>query len=365
MAPHPTRVLGYFQPVRYYAETMAHSILVTGCAGFIGSNFVRQFRARYPATTVVGLDDFSSGRRAAVDPSIRFYEGSILDEVLLKKIFTQHVPEFVFHFAALPRVSYSVEHPAKTTEVNILGTVRLLDQARQHGTKRFIFSSSSSVYGGAKKLPTRESENPPNPQSPYALQKFVGEPFCQMFSRLYGLDTVCLRYFNVFGPGQYGDSPYSTVVSAWLESLYFPKRQADGSVKLPFLEGDGSQSRDFCYVDNVVAANTAAMEHKGDLRGEVINVGHGERTSLLEVKKLIEKETGRTLELEKRAPRVGDVAHTQADITKARQMLDYSPAVDFAEGLKRTVAWYERRIANKKEPHDPSSPTVGALAKQG
>ncbi|MFH0830789.1 MAG: NAD-dependent epimerase/dehydratase family protein [Parcubacteria group bacterium] len=321
---------------------MHQTILVTGCAGFIGSNFCKQFKQISPNVTIIGLDDFSTGRRDALDSSVTLFEGSILDRTLLKKIFEKHKPQYVFHFAALPRVSYSVEHPAETTAANILGTVQLLDQSRLHKVKRFIFSSSSSVYGGAKQLPTREADNPPNPQSPYALQKYTCEPFCQMFSKLYGLDTVCLRYFNVFGPGQYGDAPYSTVVSAWLEALYFPK--AD---KKPFLEGDGSQSRDFCYVDNVVQANLAAMEYDGKLGGEVFNIGHGERTSLLEVRDLIEKETRRKLGLESRPPRVGDVAHTQADISRARKVLGYKPTVGFAEGLKRTVAWYNERLTSQ------------------
>jgi nucleoside-diphosphate-sugar epimerase len=324
---------------------MSQSILVTGCAGFIGANFVRQFKQQFPDTQIIGIDDFSSGRRDALERSITFYEGSILDEQLLSKIFSTHKPEYVFHFAAMPRVSLSVDYPAETTAANILGTVMIFDQARKNGTKRVIFSSSSSVYGGADKMPTREDENPPNPQSPYALQKWTCEPFAQMFSKLYGLDTVCLRYFNVFGPGQYGDAPYSTVMSAWLEGLYFPVK-ADGSkAKRPFLEGDGTQSRDFCYVDNVVQANILAMQHAEPLKGEVFNVGHGERTSLIEVKKLIEEYTGQKLDLEMRAPRVGDVKHTQADISKASKILGYKPIVNFEDGLKKTVEWFNRRKA--------------------
>lgn len=313
------------------------TILVTGCAGFIGSNFVREFRKQFPKTKIAGIDDFSTGRRSALDKTIVFYEGSILDEKLLEKIFKKHKPEYVFHFAALPRVSYSLEYPRHTSLVNIVGTVALLDEAKNHGVKRFIYSSSSSVYGGARKLPTKESENLPNPKSPYAAQKFAGEPFCRIFSELYGLDTVCLRYFNVFGPGQYGDSPYSTVISAWLEAARFPGR------KRAFLEGDGNQSRDFCYVDNVVQANILAMKYRGRLNGEVFNVAHGERTTVNEAKKLIEKYTGRKLSLEKRPSRKGDVRHTQADISKARKLLGYQPKIKFKEGLKKTVEWFKKR----------------------
>src|SRR3989344_2900372 len=196
------------------------SILVTGCAGFIGSNFVKEFRKQYPETKIAGIDNFSTGRLDALDKSITFYEGSVANLKLLNKIFKKHKLEYVFHFAAVPRVSYSVEHPTETTIDNIVGTVALLETSKNSGVKRFIYSSSSSIYGGADKLPTRENENAPNPVSPYGLQKYAGEPFCKIFSNLYGLDTVSLRYFNVFGPGQYGNSPYSTVVSAWLEAIY-------------------------------------------------------------------------------------------------------------------------------------------------
>lgn len=316
---------------------MSKAVLVTGCAGFIGSNFVKRLKSEYPQMELMGIDDFSTGRRDALDPTVTFYEGSILDAKLVKKIFTKHHPEYVFHFAALPRVSYSVEYPRRTSEINIIGTIALLEVAKDFGIKRFIYSSSSSVYGGAKKLPTVEKDNPPHPCSPYALQKYTGEPFCQIFSQLYGLDTVSLRYFNVFGPGQYGNSPYSTVISAWLEFLYFPKE------KRAFLEGDGQQSRDFCYVDNVVEANILAMKAKKPLGGEVINIAHGERTAINELKKMIEKYTGRKLILEKRPSRLGDVRHTQADIAKAKRLLGYQPKIKLAEGLKRTIQWFESR----------------------
>jgi UDP-glucose 4-epimerase len=317
--------------------TNPKTILVTGCAGFIGSNFVKQFRNKFPKTEIIGIDNFSTGRREALDKTITFFEGSILDEKLVTKIFSKYKPEYVFHFAAVPRVSYSVEHPRLTSEVNIIGTVALLEAAKDNGVKRFIYSSSSSVYGGAKRLPTKESENFPNPKSPYAVQKYVGEPFCKVFSELYGLDTVCLRYFNVFGPGQYGDSPYSTVISAWLESLYFPKS------KKAFIEGNGKQSRDFCYVDNVVAANILAMESKRNFKGEVFNVAHGCRTSINEVKKLMAKITNKKLGLEVRPARSGDVSHTHADISKTKRLLGYRPEVSFDEGLAQTVGWFETR----------------------
>jgi UDP-glucose 4-epimerase len=317
--------------------TIQKTILVTGCAGFIGSNFIKQFRKNFPKTEIIGIDDFSTGRKDALESSIVFYRGSILDDRLLEKIFSKHKPGYVFHFAALPRVSYSIEHPRHTSEVNIVGTVSLLEASKNHGAKRFIYSSSSSVYGGAKKLPTKESENPPDPKSPYAAQKYIGEPFCKIFSELFELDTICLRYFNVFGPGQYGDSPYSTVVSSWLESIYFPKK------KSAFIEGDGNQSRDFCYVDNVVLANILAMKSKRNFKGEVFNVAYGDQTKINEVKRLIEKYTGKKLNLEKRSSRLGDVRHTRADIAKARKLIGYNPRINFEDGLKETIEWFKSR----------------------
>ncbi len=314
-----------------------HTVLVTGVAGFIGSNFVPQFRKQFPKWNVVGIDDFSTGRRDAVDPRIVFYEGTITDLKFLDKIFKKHRPHYVVHFAAVPRVAYSVEHPTETTISNIVGTVALLEKCRDYNVKRLVYSSSSSIYGGAKYLPTKESENPPHPVSPYGLQKYVGEPFGKMFCDLYGIDTVALRYFNVFGPGQYGESAYATVICGWLEGIYFPKR------KKPFLEGDGKQSRDFCYVDNVVQANIKAMLSKRKFGGEAFNVAHGERTDLLTVKHLIEEYTGQKLILEKRPPRIGDVRHTHADISKAKKWFGYTPKIHFEEGLKRTIAWFKTR----------------------
>lgn len=318
------------------------TVLVTGPAGFIGSNFVTQFKAQFPDTAVIGIDDFSTGRREALQSGMIFYEGSICNRQLLEEIFTKHKPEFVFHFAALPRVSLSVQEPARTTEVNVYGAVLVLELAKKHNVTRVILSSSSSVYGGADNLPTNEKDNRPRPVSPYALQKYADELFAQMFGQLYGLDTVCLRYFNVFGPGQYGDSAYSTVISAWLEGLYFP------TDKQPFLEGDGSQSRDFCYVDNVVQANIKAMLADKKFNGEVFNVAHGERTDLRTVKQLIEQHTNRQIKLEVRPPRLGDVLHTHADTEKAHQWFDYTPEINFEAGLKKTIAWFESRAKQSK-----------------
>ncbi|MFA5987678.1 MAG: NAD-dependent epimerase/dehydratase family protein [Candidatus Paceibacterota bacterium] len=314
------------------------TILVTGCAGFIGKNFVEQFNRRYPKTKIIGIDNLSTSYLPfKVPPYLKFYKGSICDEKTLDKIFSKHKPEYVFHFAALPRVAFSVEHPAITTLANVYGTVSLLEKSRDYKVKRVMVSSSSSVYGGAKSLPTKENTSSPDPKSPYALQKYVDEMFCKMFYDLYGLDSALLRYFNVFGPESYGSSPYSTVVSAWLENLYFP------TGKKSYLEGDGKQTRDMCYVDNVIEANICAMLAPKKLAADIFNVGSAERFNLLEIKKLIEIKSSKQLDLEKRPPRLGDVRHTLADITKAEKILKYRPVVNFEDGLSKTVEWFKKR----------------------
>ena len=300
---------------------------------------MKQFSQRFPKAKIIGIDDLSTGRKDALDPAITFYKGSILDEKLIEKIFTKHKPEYVFHFAALPRVFDTIEHPRHTSEVNIIGTVALLEASKNHRVKRFVYSSSSLVYGNDTKLPMKESENAFDPKYPYSVQKYVGEPFCKIFSELFGLDTVCLRYFTVFGPGQYGDSPYSTVICAWLESLYFPKN------KKAFITGDGNQSRDFCHVNNVVWANILATASKRRFVGEVFNVGSGSPIRLNEVKKFVEKYTGKQLVLARLPKRIGDVRHTCADIAKAKRLLGYKPITDFGAGLKQTIEWFKARRA--------------------
>lgn len=327
-------------------------ILITGCAGFIGSAFARRWKQEFPKVPMIGVDDFSTGRRDAILKEMTFCEGSITDDAFLNGILKKYRPDVVFHFAAVPRVGYSVEHPFRTLQSNLSGTVLLLEKARDFEVKRCIYSSSCAVYGASVERPHTENEAPVDPISPYGLEKYVGERYCVLLSKLFGLDTVCLRYFNVFGPGQYGDSPYSGVISAWLSgacsrsvepnSMDHSKENREKATRRPkklFLEGDGRQSRDFCFVDNVIDANLLAFQSEQRFHGDVFNIGSGEEIDLLTLKHLIEQYTGNELVLEKRPSRLGDIQQSQADITKAGEVLGYVPRVNFEEGLQRTIQW--------------------------
>ncbi len=313
------------------------SILVTGCAGFIGGNFITKFKEDFPETEIIGVDDLSGDSGMPVEPGFRFYQKSILDSEAMAGMFLKHKPEFVFHFAAWPRVSYSIKEPVQAAENNILGTINLLDLAAKNKVRRFIFSSSAAVYGNATRIPLKEADNCPEPLSPYAVHKLTGEHSCKVASNLFGLDTVSLRYFNVFGPGQYGSAPYSTVISAWLEALYFPTQ------KQAFVEGDGTQTRDFCFVEDVVRANILAMLAESDFGGQAINVASGQQVTIKEVGELIETKTNRRLKLKKFPAREGDVKKSQADIARAREKLGYEPVCDLSFGLDRTVEWFSKR----------------------
>lgn len=313
------------------------TILVTGCAGFIGSNFVNIYLKKFPKDGVVGIDDFSTGKKENVNKNINFYKGSILDKRFLDKIFKKHKIDYLFHFAALPSVSFSIENPYHSSLVNTLGTVHLLEFSHHYKVKRFVFSSSAAIYGNSKKLPIKELFNQAKPLSTYALQKHSAENFCQLFSNLYNLDTVCLRYFNVYGPGQFGGSAYSTVISAWLEALYYPKN------KKGFIEGNGKQTRDFCYVDDIVNANLLAIKAKRKLNGQVINIASGKKTSLNQIKNIIEQQTGKKLQLEKRPERIGDVKNSVADTKLAKKLLNFQTKTSLQKGISKTITWFKNR----------------------
>jgi len=309
--------------------------IVTGSNGFIGYNLCQQLKKL--DWQVLGIDDLSNGRKDNVVEGFRYEWAKIEDLANTRKLVRDFQPDAIFHFAALPRVAYSVENPFTTATANVLGTMSVLEAVVKEGMvekTRVVASSSSSVYGGAELMPTPES-HPCQPQSPYALEKYHGEQWCSMFASLYGLDVVSLRYFNVFGPHALFGGAYSTVLSAWLYNLY-----VDSSYR-PFLEGDGTQTRDFCFVDNAVQANIRAATRKERFSGQAVNVAQGSSHSLLECKDLLQRISGKELDLVQKTPRVGDVKHTLADISLAKSELAYSPSVDFEDQVAQMASWYE------------------------
>lgn len=311
--------------------------LVTGGAGFIGSHIASAL-ARDGARVRV-LDDLSTGHRENIDEiggDVDFIQGSVADEELLKKALKD--VELVFHEAAIPSVPRSVEAPRQTHIASVDGTFSLLVAARERGVRRVVYAASSSAYGDQPTLPKSE-EMRPDPLSPYAVAKLVGEYYCRAFTRVYGLETVSLRYFNVFGPRQDPGSQYSGVVSRFISSLLSNER--------PVIYGDGEQSRDFTYIDNVVFANLNAASAK-EASGKVINVANGQQITLNQLLAELKELTGKQdVTAEYFEPRVGDVRHSLADITMARELLGYESKVDLREGLQRTIDWWKSsRFAN-------------------
>jgi nucleoside-diphosphate-sugar epimerase len=310
--------------------------LVTGGAGFIGSNLAVTLLKRGHFVRV--LDDFSTGKRENLIfdedyPSLEIMEGDIRNLGTCQK--AMNGIEYVFHQAALPSVQRSVEDPLTSDAVNAGGTLNILLGARDAGVKRLVYASSSSVYGDTPSLPKRE-EMPPNPLSPYALQKYIGERYGRLFFQLYGLETVSLRYFNIFGPKQDPTSIYSAVIPKFIDALI------EG--RPPIIFGDGEQSRDFTYIENVVQANLLAMstEH---LNGEVINIACGKRTSLNELLNILQEILGSKVSPIYQEPRIGDVRHSLADIRKGKQFLNYEPRVGIEIGLKKTVENFQKQRA--------------------
>jgi len=300
--------------------------LVTGGAGFIGSHLADALLARGHQVRIV--DNFSSGKTANVPAGVEIVEGDLADDGVAAAAVAGC--EYVLHQAAIPSVPRSVNDPLGTNRANVDATLQMLVAARDAGVKRLVFAGSSSEYGNSPVQPKREDMRPA-PITPYALQKWAGEQYCAMFSSLYGLETVSIRYFNVFGPRQAPDSPYSGVISLFIKA--FLNGQA------PMIHGDGRQTRDFTYVSNVVDGVLAAATAEG-VSGEVINVATGGRVSLLELARALQLITGTHLQPTFGPPREGDVKDSQADIFKARKMLGYEPAVPFEEGLRRTVEWF-------------------------
>jgi nucleoside-diphosphate-sugar epimerase len=305
--------------------------LVTGGAGFIGSHIASALTAAGARVRI--LDDLSTGHRENIDEiggDVDFIHGSVADEELLSR--TLEGVELIFHEAAIPSVPRSVEAPRQTHIASVDGTFSLLLAARDKGVRRVVYAASSSAYGDQPTLPKSE-QMLPDPLSPYAVAKLVGEYYCQVFTRVYGLETVSLRYFNVFGPRQDPGSQYSGVVSRFISALLSDDR--------PVIYGDGEQSRDFTYIDNVVAANLNAATAK-DASGKIINVANGERITLNQLLAELKDLTGKqNITAEYLEPRIGDVRHSLADNSMARELLGYESRVDLREGLQRTIDWWK------------------------
>ncbi len=307
--------------------------LVTGGAGFIGSNLVAELLNRGHQVRV--LDNFATGRRENILPfldRIELIEGDLRSYHIVREAVDG--VDFILHQGALPSVPRSIKDPITSNEVNVTGTLNILDAALDAGVKRVVFASSSSIYGDSPTLPKQE-DMIPNPLSPYAVSKLAGEKYCQVFARIYNLHTVALRYFNVFGPRQDPNSQYSAVIPKFIKAIL-----KDES---PTIFGDGTQSRDFTYVSNVVEANILATE--ADFPpGMVFNCACHERTNLNELVEKINAILGKNIKPRYADPRPGDVKHSYADIERIQKYLGYEPRVLFDEGLEKTIRWYQESI---------------------
>ena len=311
------------------------NILVTGGAGFIGSHLAEILLKQGHQVRV--MDNFSTGKEENLifeetHPSLEVMNGDVRDLRDCEKAVAG--VEYVFHQAALASVQRSVEDPLTTQAVNVGGTLHILVASREAGVKRVIYASSSAIYGDTPALPKHE-EMPPSPLSPYALQKYIGEQYCRLFSQLYGLDTLSLRYFNIFGPKQDPASIYSAVIPRFIEALVEDRS--------PIVYGDGEQSRDFTYVENVVEANILAMAVSYG-RGEVMNIACGQRTSLNQLLEILQRILGSKVKPAYQDPRPGDVKHSLADIGKAIAFLHYQPRIGIETGLKRTASYFRKQL---------------------
>ncbi len=305
------------------------TVLITGGAGFIGSNLARALLARGDEVRII--DDLSSGRLSNLTPildQLTFMKGDIRNAEQVTEIMTG--VDYVLHQAALPSVARSVDNPLLSNDVNVNGCLNVLNVARQVGVKRLVFAASSSAYGETAVLPKVETMAP-KPQSPYGVAKLACEYYLQAFHHVYGLETVSLRYFNVFGARQAPDSAYAAVIPLFVTLMMNGQR--------PTVNGDGLHSRDFCYIDNVVEANLKALTAP-NAPGKVYNVAVGGRYTLMDLIAAINETLGTDIAPIHGPERAGDIRHSQADITAAQRDLGYSAAIDFGEGLRRTIGWY-------------------------
>jgi nucleoside-diphosphate-sugar epimerase len=303
--------------------------LVTGGAGFVGSHLAEALVRQRCAVTV--LDNLASGHLSnldAVSRQIDFVQGDIQDEALLDKLVAGC--DAVFHQAAVVSVTRTVKEPVASAQVNDLGTIKVLDAARRNGVRRVVLASSSAVYGDSPQLPKTEALVPA-PLSPYAVQKLTNEYYADLYFRLYGLETVCLRYFNVYGPRQDPASPYSGVISIFMTRAC--------ETQPPVIYGDGRQTRDFVFVQDVVRANLLAAAREA-ARGRVFNVGAGQAVEINALWRMIAGLARITVSAQYREPRPGDIVHSLAGIQSAREELGFQPTVSLDEGLRRTFEWY-------------------------
>ena len=307
--------------------------VVTGGGGFIGSHIVEELLRRNEIVRVI--DNFSTGKWENLEPfegGAEIIEADIAEGKNLPRFLEG--ADYVIHQAALPSVPKSILDPVKSHHANVNGTLQLLNASREANVKRVVYASSSSVYGDSPTLPKHEGMMP-NPLSPYGAQKLFAEIYCQVFSRAYGLETVSLRYFNVFGPRQDSTSQYSGVLALFIPAVLQSKR--------PTIYGDGLQSRDFTYVQDVVEANLLACAVPG-VAGQVFNVACGDRITVNSMLQQINKITGKDIAPIYADPRPGDIEHSQADITRAKEHLGYQPKVSFEEGLRNTIEWYRKNL---------------------
>jgi len=311
---------------------MSAEYLVAGGAGFIGSNIATHLVAQGQRVRV--LDNLLTGKRAnlaALGSKVEFIEGDLRDTAAVQRAVAGVA--YVLHLGALPSVPRSVADPQLSHEINVNGTLNLLIAARDAKCRRVVFSSSSSVYGDTPTLPKHEAMAP-SPLSPYAVQKQTGEYYCRIFWQLYGLETVSLRYFNVFGPRQDPQSEYAAVIPKFITRIL--------AGQSPTIFGDGQQSRDFSHVENVVAANLAACVAPTEACGEAFNIACGGRITLLDLVQTINQATGKNVAPKFDPPRAGDILHSQADISKAERLLGWKPAINFADGIAKTIEWYRQ-----------------------
>jgi len=314
------------------------NVLVTGGAGFIGSHLVEALTAAGNAAAVRVLDNLSTGNIANLTPflgRIEFLRGDLLEPETLSRAVRDI--EVIFHEAAIPSVPRSVRDPVENHLHGAHATLLLLEAARQAKVRRVIYAASSAAYGEREELPKHE-EMTPTPLSPYAAGKVAGEQYMRAYAHCYGMETVSLRYFNIFGPRQDPSSPYSGVIARFCQACLRGEAAT--------IYGDGEQSRDFTYVANVVEANLLAARSQARLRGEALNVGCGERWTLNETLRLLGELSGAKTPPVYAPAREGDVRHSQADLTLTRRRLGYAPVVSFREGLRRTLAWYREAGAD-------------------